>query len=182
MAAFPRLILSRTYASTKQLPAPLQGSLPACGSTLWPGGIRTRWMSNPNFKMCPSTFLLLNQPLLVASIHFAPSAGGFRSRSKSLIFRLAFCPEVAEATQSRSASDAALISSANLTSAGICSMCACAVARPVIQRRRRNHRRDPGYHSATPTISNRPRGNVKNRRFSQPCPEPTPQSDPKEIT
>lgn len=32
------------------IPPPSQGLLPACGSSLWPGGIRTRWMETPNFR------------------------------------------------------------------------------------------------------------------------------------
>src|SRR5687768_324021 len=61
-AAFPRLTLSRTYVSLRQLPAASQGSLPACGSTLWPDGIRTRWTDTPNFRTSPTTSLPSDQP------------------------------------------------------------------------------------------------------------------------
>lgn len=49
-AAFPRLTLSHAYVSPPGLPPPSQGLLPACGSALWPGGIRTRWTDTPNFR------------------------------------------------------------------------------------------------------------------------------------
>ena len=37
---------SRTYASPNPLPFPAQGSLPAGRAHPWPGGFRTRWMTN----------------------------------------------------------------------------------------------------------------------------------------
>ena len=37
---------SRTYASPNPLPCPAQGSLPAGRAHPWPGGFRTRWMTN----------------------------------------------------------------------------------------------------------------------------------------
>ena len=37
---------SRTYASPNPLPSPAQGSLPAGRAHPWPGGFRTRWMTN----------------------------------------------------------------------------------------------------------------------------------------
>jgi len=64
---FSWLTLSRTYASTRQLPVSLQGSLPACGSTLWPSGIRTHWMGNPKSRN--------------ASDHVPPSGPAFTGRS-----------------------------------------------------------------------------------------------------
>src|SRR5215469_2593188 len=48
--AFPRLTLSHAYASAPRSPSASQGLLPACGSALWPGGIRTRWTDTPNFR------------------------------------------------------------------------------------------------------------------------------------
>jgi len=52
------------------LPTPSQGLLPACGSTLWPDGIRTRWTDTPNFRTLPITFIPSDQPCLVASIDY----------------------------------------------------------------------------------------------------------------
>ena len=37
---------SRTYASPSTLPSPAQDSLPAGRAHPWPGGLRTRWMTN----------------------------------------------------------------------------------------------------------------------------------------
>ena len=42
----PRPTRSRAYASPKPLPSPAQGSLPAGRAHPWPGGFRTRWMTN----------------------------------------------------------------------------------------------------------------------------------------
>jgi hypothetical protein len=64
---FLRLTLSRAYVSTSRLPVALQGSLPACGSSLWPGGIRTRWTDTPNFGMSPKTPFLQDLPFPVRS-------------------------------------------------------------------------------------------------------------------
>jgi hypothetical protein len=52
VAAFPRLTLSHTYASPSWSPTPSQGLLPACGSALWPDGIRARWRDTPIFRTC----------------------------------------------------------------------------------------------------------------------------------
>ena len=55
-ATYPRPTRSRAYASPASLPRPSQGSLPARAplgayvSSPWPGGIRTRWTTNRNFK------------------------------------------------------------------------------------------------------------------------------------
>ena len=42
----PRPTRSRAYASPSPLPSPAQGSLPAGRAHPWPGGFRTRWMTN----------------------------------------------------------------------------------------------------------------------------------------
>jgi hypothetical protein len=42
----PRPTRSRAYASPNPLPSPAQGSLPAGRAHPWPGGFRTRWMTN----------------------------------------------------------------------------------------------------------------------------------------
>ena len=44
--SYPRPTRSRAYASPKPLPSPAQGSLPAGRAHPWPGGVRTRWMTN----------------------------------------------------------------------------------------------------------------------------------------
>ena len=42
----PRPTRSRAYASPNPLPSPAPGSLPAGRAHPWPGGFRTRWMTN----------------------------------------------------------------------------------------------------------------------------------------
>ena len=46
VATYPRPTRSRAYASPNPLPSPAQGSLPAGRAHPWPGGFRTRWMTN----------------------------------------------------------------------------------------------------------------------------------------
>ena len=46
VATYPRPTRSRAYASPNPLPSPAPGSLPAGRAHPWPGGFRTRWMTN----------------------------------------------------------------------------------------------------------------------------------------
>ena len=46
VATYPRPTRSRAYASPNPFPSPAQGSLPAGRAHPWPGGFRTRWMTN----------------------------------------------------------------------------------------------------------------------------------------
>ena len=66
VATYPRPTRSRAYASPNPLPSPAQGSLPAGRAHPWPGGFRTRWMTN---KVSWGHRILhspLDQPCLVA--------------------------------------------------------------------------------------------------------------------
>ena len=68
VATYPRPTRSRAYASPNPLPSPAQGSLPAGRAHPWPGGFRTRWMTN---KVSWGHRILhspLDQPCLVALV------------------------------------------------------------------------------------------------------------------
>jgi hypothetical protein len=66
LAAFPRPTRLRAYASPVSLPAPAQGSLPACWAQLWPDGTLTRWTTSRDFKAASPPPFLLDQHCLVA--------------------------------------------------------------------------------------------------------------------